>query len=95
MPYCNAALKAERPEETEGIIFKIAIDEFRAQNAYPLTSGMWNIDAGENDVRAIRDTNSSIIRFFCRNEEDLARTEAKINNFASRNSRACELINNN
>lgn len=91
MPYCNAALKTE-PEDAEAIIARFAIDNFRAQAAYPLTSGMWNIDAGENDVRAVHHDNNGIIRFFCRYQHDVQFTEAKISDFASKHSDFCEVI---
>lgn len=82
MPYCKSSLQTE-PENAEAIIIKFAVDKFRAENAYPLTGGMWNIDAGENDVRAIYRDNNGIIKFFCRSKQDLPRIEKKIAEFAS------------
>ncbi|WP_419227289.1 hypothetical protein [Alteromonas sp. OM2203] len=92
MPHCQHALKVQRPDEANKIIAQIAVEYFRAQDAYPLTDGMWNIDGGENNVRAIHRDNNGIIKFFCRYEGDLPRTEAKIADFASKHDGECSLI---
>lgn len=92
MPHCQNALKVQKLEDTERVIASIAVEHFRARNAYPLDGDMWNIDAGENDVRAIHRDDNGIIRFFCRYKEDLPRTEAKIAAFASEHGGECRLI---
>lgn len=79
---------ANEPENAEAINVKFEVDNFRAQNAYPLTGGMRNIDAGENDVRAIHRDDNAIIRFFCRSERDQPRMEQKFIEFASENDGA-------
>jgi hypothetical protein len=95
MPYCSTALKAKHADETIDLISRIAKEHFRTREAYPLESdGRWNIDAGENDVRAICDEDGDTIKFFCRYQSDIQRTEAKINDFASKYSDACKAIPN-
>lgn len=79
---------SNEPENAEAINVKFAVDNFRAQNPSPLMGGMWNIDAGENDVRAIHRDDNAIIRFFCRSERDLPRMEQKIIEFVSENGGA-------
>jgi hypothetical protein len=92
VPYCTTTLKAEHAEDVINLISRIAIEHFRAREAYPLESGEWNIDAGENDVRAIHRDNNGIIRFFCRYESDIQPTEKKINDFASNHPDECKSI---
>ena len=92
MPLCKHALKVERLEDTSKIITQVAVEHFRAQDAYLLTDGMWNIDAGENDVRAIHRDNNGIIKFFCRYEHDIPRTDDKIADFASKHHDQCTLL---
>jgi hypothetical protein len=93
MPYCSTALKAKHADETIVLISRIAKEHFRARDAYRLESdGRWNIDAGENDVRAICDEDGDIIKFFCRYKHDVERTEAKIADFASKHDNECSLV---
>ncbi|NMH61006.1 hypothetical protein [Alteromonas ponticola] len=77
----------------ENIINRIAIDKFRARQAYSLDSNMWNIDGSLNDVRAVCNDGNEIVKFFCRYEEDIKRTDAKIAEFARNHSTLCELVN--
>lgn len=92
MPYCHTVLKANAPENVESLIVTIAVEHFRARDAYRLTGGMWNIDAGENDVRAIQLNDDGIIRFFCRNQQYAERIEAKIADFANKHADKCTLL---
>jgi len=92
MPYCSTALKADHAGDAINLISLIATERFRAKEAYSLESGRWNIDAGENDVRAIYRNDDGLIKFFCRYESDIQPTEAKINNFAINHSDVCKAI---
>ena len=93
MPYCSTALAAKQADKVIDLISLIAVEHFRARDAYPLESdGRWNIDGGENDVRAIQSEDSNIIKFFCRYETDIKRTEAKIDYFAKNHSDVCQVI---
>jgi hypothetical protein len=42
--------------------------------------------------KALQSEDNGIIRFFCRYQSDIQRTEAKINDFASNHCDACEAI---
>lgn len=79
MPYCPTALVADDPNQATALIKSIAIEHFRARDAYLLDNDSWNIDAGENDVRAINRNDEGVIQFFCRYAEDIQRTESKKN----------------
>ena len=93
MPYCSTALEAKQADKVIDLISLIAVEHFRARDAYPLESdGRWNIDGGENDVRAIQSEDSNIIKFFCSYQAEIKRTEAKITDFASNHSGICKAI---
>lgn len=92
MPYCTIALQAKQADKATDLISSIAIEHFRARVAHQLDGGSWNIDGGENDVRAIQSEDGSIIKFFCRYEADIRRTEAKIDDFAINHSNHCKVI---
>ncbi len=89
MPYCPTAIIANTPSLSTKLIKMIAIEHFRARDAYLLDNDSWNIDAGENDVRAINRNDDGIIQFFCRYAEDIKRTESKIIRFAENHEDEC------
>jgi hypothetical protein len=93
MPYCNTALKIERPEEVTKILSTFAREQCKARSAYPLTSGQFNIDGGENDLRAVRQNEPDIVGFFCRYEHDLGKTKTKIQAFANNHPLECKTVN--
>ncbi|MFT7009802.1 MAG: hypothetical protein ACJAXJ_004356 [Colwellia sp.] len=92
MPHCSIALKVDDLESVESTIKTFAVEQYKANSAYHLDGGMWNIDAGENDVRAIVREENSIIKFFCRYRTDVSKTEARISDFANTHSKECTAI---
>lgn len=95
MPYCSNALVANNADQAEKLIAQIAVEHFKARDAYLLDNNSWNIDAGENDVRAINRNDDGVIQFFCRYEDDLVRTESKIEDFAHNHCSECRMIKTN
>lgn len=92
MPYCSSALVANDPDLSHKLIAKVATECFRARDAYLLDNDSWNIDAGENDVRAINRNPDGVIQFFCRYADDIKRTETKIENFAREHGNDCRIV---
>lgn len=92
MLYTDLSMKVISSENTHAVIARFAKEQFRANDAYELTSGMWNIDSGENDVRAITKTDSNIVQFCCRDEFALKMTVQKIKRFYAEHSDEVELI---
>lgn len=92
MPYCSTALKAVYPDQAVQLIAKTAIKQFNARDAYLLDNDSWNIDAGENDVRAINRNSDGVIQFFCRYANDVQRTEQKIKSFVEQHKSECHVF---
>lgn len=92
MPYCSTAIQTVFPDETENTIVTLAKEIYHAETAHPLTNGMWNIDGGENDVRAICRDENGLVKFFCRYEEEVTRTERKVEAFVESHPEKCQLV---
>lgn len=84
MPYCTLALSlsVEQAQDAQNIISRIAIEQFNAKEAYPLDAGMFSIDRGENNVRAILSDENKLIKFFSRYKKDSLFYDKKIQAFA-------------
>ena len=54
----------------------------QGQAAYEIDTNRFAIDAGENDVRALYDEENGLVKFFCRYEEDMAKYDKKLKQFA-------------
>lgn len=60
--------------------------------AYMLAGGGFNIDVGENDIRAYFDEEQQVIRFFCRYKKDINKYDDKLRDFSIKHSNECELV---
>lgn len=87
--YCKCMIDIGK-EDILTVLSNLGRQYFRAFEAHEVlgTSRDYNIDCGENDVRAIRllDDMPNFIAFTCRYDQDLQRTENKIAQFAKENA---------
>lgn len=85
MQYCNTILIVDEGVNVEALLSMFTKEHFiNGQAAYPLEHNIFNVDAGKNDLRALHDTESSVIRFICRYERELPVYERKILSFADK-----------
>lgn len=92
MHHFQLSLKLKEPANIEQVLSQFAVESFPfGRAAYPLTSGMYNVDAGENDFRAV-DSGNGIINFICREQRDADRYERKIREFAENHPSDCVLV---
>lgn len=91
MPYCDLAIKVKENSTLTHVVSCLAKEAFSAIEAHKLTSDMWNIDAGENDIRAVISEEDSIIRLFCRYDNSRESAEKKITSFCLKHSDIVEL----
>ena len=91
MPYCSHALVITPDADLAQIISTLAQEQFNALSAHVLDNGEYNIDGGLNDVRARVDISTRHVRFFCRYENDVHRTDEKVSNFAQNHQELCQL----
>lgn len=83
MPHCHTTFESMNPEQVESTLSILANECFvGGQKAYKLDDGGYNIDAGENDIRAYYDEDEKTLKFICRNERDRACYDRKLMVFA-------------
>ena len=93
MYYCNSMLKITKVANVQQLLSALTREQFvRGRAAYRLASGGFNIDAGENDIRAYYDEQQQVTRFFCRYQKDINKYEAKLREFAVKHSNECDLV---
>lgn len=87
MPNCHTRFELLNPEQVESTL-NILINEcfVGGQKAYKLDDGGFNIDAGENDIRAYYDEDEETLNFICRYERDRALYDRKLMVFAINHS---------
>ncbi|GFD88783.1 hypothetical protein KUL152_10090 [Tenacibaculum sp. KUL152] len=84
MLYCKTVFQQIDQNHVEVILSAFTRENFvRGQAAYELEGGGFNIDAGENDVRAFNYENECSIKFVCRDEGDMRFYDKKLSLFAS------------
>jgi len=72
MPYCHTTFQTVKPEQVKNVLSIFTQETFvGGQTAHNLDDGGFNIDAGENDIRAYYDEAEETIKFICREEQDL------------------------
>lgn len=85
MPYCATVFQPIAHDKVEAILSAFTIENFvGAQAAYKLEGGGFNIDAGENDVRAYYDEHELSLKFICRHERYASFYDKKLSTFASK-----------
>ena len=85
MPYCKTVFQQIDQNHVEAILSAFTRENFvGGQAAYELEGGGFNIDAGENDVRAYYYENDCSIKFVCRDEGDMRFYDKKLSLFASK-----------
>lgn len=85
MPYCHTHFHVVPPEQVEDALSSFTKENFvGGQSAYLLDDGSFNVDAGENDLRAYFDENEATIKFFCRDERDVEFYDKKLTAFAAK-----------
>lgn len=85
MPYCHTHLLDVAPEQIEDVLSTFTRENIAGgQKAYGLGDNGYNIDAGENDIRAYYVENEATIKFFCRDKRDMTFYDRKLTAFASK-----------
>ncbi|NVJ63036.1 MAG: hypothetical protein HWD84_02290 [Flavobacteriaceae bacterium] len=84
MLHCHTTFESMNPEQVECTLSILAKECFvGGQKAYKLDDGGFNIDAGENDIRAYYDEDKETLNFICRYERDRAFYDSKLMAFAT------------
>ena len=87
MPYCQTVFYISSLEQVENVLSTLTKESFvGGRAAYFLANGVYSIDAGENDIRAIYDEEKAMIKFFCRYQRDIGFYEKKLQSFAMENN---------
>jgi aromatic ring-opening dioxygenase catalytic subunit (LigB family) len=87
MPYCHTIFQTVKPEQVKNVLSIFARENFvGGQIAHNLNDAGFNIDAGENDIRAYYDEAEKRIKFICRDERDLIFYEKKLKSFANKHN---------
>lgn len=85
MPFCKTVFHPVQQnhvvELLSGYTREYYADDHRA---YMLDDGGFNIDAGNNDIRAYYNEDSETLRFFCRYERDAAFYDKRLAKFAQK-----------
>lgn len=85
MPYCRTQFHIAPPQKVEDVLSSFTRENYvSGQRAYLLNDGSYNVDAGENDIRAYFDENEATIKFFCRDELDVEFYDRKLTSFAAK-----------
>jgi hypothetical protein len=92
MPYCTNSLIVSAEQDVVNTVSLFAKEQFKALDAHPGDHSQFNIDAGENDARAIVNFEQRQIKVFCRYPEDIERTDLKIVEFVKHHANLCELV---
>ena len=83
----NHSIPVREPRILDSLDHRLQfLGPLKGQAAYHLEHNIFNVDAGENDLRALHDIENGVVKFICRYKEDLPRIEAKIADFASKHS---------
>lgn len=94
MPFCHTSFQIKRPEEVENVLTIFTKESFvGGQAAHKLDSGGFNIDAGENDIRAYYEEDEKTLKFFCRYERDMKFYDKKLMAFANKHGIDTNLLN--
>lgn len=87
MHYCHTTFQKIKPEQVKGVLSSFTHENFvGGQTAYLLDDGGFNIDSGENGIRAYYDEVEETIKFICRYERYLTIYEKKLKSFADKHS---------
>lgn len=87
MPHCHTTFESMKPEQVENTLSILTSECFvGGQKAYKLNDGGFNIDAGENDIRAYYDEGEETLNFVCRYKQDRAFYDRKLIVFAIKHS---------
>lgn len=85
MPYCATAFQSIAHDEVETTLSAFTKENFvGGQAAHKLDGGGFNIDAGENDIRAYYDEAEGSIKFICRDKRYMPFYDKKLLAFASK-----------
>lgn len=91
--YCNTMLKITEVADVQQLLSAFTREKFRGgRAAYALPSGGYNIDGGENDIRAYFDESQLVIRFLARYQKDIDKYDNKLREFAVAHSNECEIV---
>lgn len=83
MPYCKIVFSIPISDDVLPTLSEFTKQYFvQGQAAYEIDTNRYAIDAGENDVRALYDEENGLVKFFCRYEEDMAKYDKKLQQFA-------------
>ena len=87
MHYCHTTFQTVKPEQAKNVLSIFTQENFvGGQTAHNLDDGGFNIDAGENDIRAYYDEAEETIKFICRDDRDLTFYEKKLKFFANKHN---------
>ena len=94
MPYCSKAIKLNDQCDwpIDEALAEIGKELFKAEAVHHLQGNSYNIDGGENDVRALVEAEERVICLFCRYEKDVDKIEEKLAEFTSRHMEQCLLV---
>lgn len=83
MPYCKTAYSIPERDSVLTTLSVFTRECFvLGQAAYQIDKNRFSIDAGENDIRALYDEESGLVKFFCRYDDDMPKYEKKLKTFA-------------
>jgi hypothetical protein len=84
MKYCRTELHYVAQEDIENMLSALKEDQFSGRGAaYRLSDGSYSIDSS-NDIRAIYDEDTSVLKFLCRYQKDVDLYDEKIRIFSVR-----------
>lgn len=82
MPYCKIAFSIPIRDDVLPTLSTFTKQHFvQGQAAYEIDTNRFAIDAGENDVRALYDVENGLVKFFCRYEEVMAKSDKQFQQF--------------
>ena len=85
MPFCQTVFHAVQQNHVVELLSGYTIEHYAdGHQAYMLDDGGFNIDAGDNDIRAYYNEDSETLRFFCRYEQDKAFYDKRLARFAQK-----------
>ena len=87
MPLCQTVFYAVRQSQVEELLADYTREHYAdGHKTYMLDDGGFNIDAGENDIRAYYNEDSETLCFFCRYERDKAFYDKRLVRFAQKHN---------
>lgn len=85
MPSCQTVFFAVQQHHVAELLSCFTREHYTdGHQAYMLDDGGFNIDAGENDIRAYYNEDSETLRFFCRYERDKSFYDNRLTKFAQK-----------